>query len=215
MPNFRFNTRSFALLAACFALWGCPQTPGTGTSNLTDDPGSDGISFPGQATPRPSGSATPKPSPTPTPTPTAKPSATPTPSPSPSVSTGPTPTPKPLIRSVLMLNRISQMWLLEQSPTASPPVSIPSTFSFQAEVVTVVGNELPSTSSSVVWTSSNPAILSIDRKTGYATANVGQGLYLVTIQAATSNPLASDTSTKSDYVTVTVGNSGTLDVTIE
>lgn len=211
MPKFSFNTRTFALLAVCLTLWGCPETPGSNTSTVPDDD-TDASSFTGQPTPRPNASPTPRPSPTPTPVPGATP--TPTPVPSPTGSAGPTPTPRPRIQSVQLLNRISQMWLLEQTPTASPPVSIPSTYSFRAEVVTFLGAQ-PSTSSLVVWTSSNPAILSIDRSTGYASTSVNQGLYLVTISAATSNPLASDTSTRSDTVTVTVGNSGTLDVTIE
>lgn len=208
MPNQRFNSRTFALLAVCFTLWGCPQTPGTNSTGVIDDTGGD--SFLGQATPKPAASTTPRPSPTPTPSATP----TPTPSPTPSASTGPTPSPKPRLQSVRLVNRISQMWLLEQTPTASPPVSIPSTFSFQAEALTFYGTTA-STSSLVVWTSSNPAILSIDKDTGYASTSVAQGLYVVTITAATSNPSASDTNPRSDTVNVTVGNSGTLDVTIE
>lgn len=209
MPKFRFNTRTFALLAVCCTLWGCPDT-GTVTPSNTNDDDDDFNSFTGQPTPRPNATPTPRPSATPTP----NPAATPTPTPSPSGSVGPTPTPRPRLQSVQLLNRISQMWLLEQTPTTTPPVSIPSTYSFRAEVVTFFGSAA-STSSAVVWSSSNPSILTIDPITGYASSNVGQGLFLVTISAATSNSLASDTSTRSDTVTITVGNSGTLDVTIE
>ncbi len=209
MPKLRFNTRTFALLAVCFTLWGCPNT-GTTITPSGDDDDSDSNSFTGQPTPKPGATPTPRPTPTPTP----NPGASPTPTPSPTPSTGPTPTPRPRLQSVLLLNRITQMWLLEQTPTTTPPVSIPSTYSFRAEVVTFLGTSA-STSSSVVWSSSNPSVLTIDPVTGYASSNVGLGLYLVTVRAATSNPLASDTSTRSDTVNITVGNSGTLDVTIE
>lgn len=212
MPKFRFNTRTLALLAVCATLWGCPATVGTGGTPAIDDPDTGGGSFLGQPTPKPNVSPTPRPSPTPTPIPGATP--TPTPSPTPTGTPGPTPTPQTRLESLQVLNRISQMWLLEEVPTASPPVSIPSTYSFQAEVVTRVGTQRPSTSSSVVWSSSNPAILSIDATTGYASTSVAQGLYLVTIRAATSNPLAANTISPATVV-ITVGNSGTLDVTIE
>lgn len=213
MPKFRFNTRTVALLAVCATLWGCPATVGTGgTPSFDDEPDNGGGSFLGQPTPKPNTSPTPKPSPTPTPNPGA--SATPTPSPTPTGTPGPTPTPQTRLESLQVLNRISQMWLLEAVPTVTPPISIPSTYSFRAEVVTRVGTQLPSTSSSVVWSSSNPAILSIHPDTGYASTSVAQGLFLVTIQAATSNPLAANTISPATVV-ITVGNSGTLDVTIE
>lgn len=208
MPKFRLNTRTFALVAVCVTLWGCPQTPGSDTTAFNDDP--DAGSFLGQPTPRPNASTTPKPSPSPSPST----SPTPSPGPSPSASVGPTPTPKPRLQSVRLVSSVSQMWLLEETPTASPPVSIPSTFSFQAEALTFVGTT-PATSSNVEWSSSDPSILSIDKTTGYASTSVAQGLFLVTITAATSNPYASDTSPRSATVNVSVGNSGTLDVTIE
>lgn len=202
MPKFRFHTWTLALLAMCVALWGCPQTPVPGGTS-----GDDFGGFPGQSTPRPTGSATAKPSATPSPTPTT--GSTPTPTPSPTASGS-----QPRLQSVKVLNPISQMWLLEQVPTTTPPVSIPSTYSFRAEVVTFYGTAA-STSSAVVWTSSNPAILTIDPDTGYATTQTAQGLYMVTVRAATSNPAASNPAPQGDTVTLTVGNSGAIDVTIE
>lgn len=212
MPKFRLNTRTLALLAVCATLWGCPATVGTGgTPSFDDEPDTGGGSFLGQSTPKPNTSPTPKPSSTPTPAPTG----TPAPTPAPTGTPGPTPTPQaPRLQSVRVLNPISQMWLLEQVPTASPPVSIPSTYSFRAEAVTRLG-ALLSTSSAVVWSSSNPAILSIDASTGYASTNVAQGFFLVEVRAASSNPLTGDSTPQIDTMEITVGNSGTLDVTIE
>lgn len=202
MPRCRFKSQAFVLLAVCLALWGCPEVSG-----ITDPGLSSGDDFGGGSV----GGQTIRPSATPTSGATAAPTATPTttPAPTPTASAGS----KPLLKSVQLLNPIAQMWLLEAADDV-PPDSIPSTYSFQAEVATLFGSD-SSTSSAVVWTSSHPSILAIDRNTGSASTAIAQGLFEVTITAATHNAGAIDPSTKSTSIRLTVGNSGTLYLTIE
>lgn len=99
------------------------------------------------------------------------------------------------------------MWI-PQSGTDVGPNAIPATYSFRVEVVTVTGSVV-STSSSVVWTSSAPGLVSID-PTGLASASVNpnfQANVPVTITAATTSLAGATVSTT---VNLLAGNSGTL-----
>lgn len=199
MPT-RSAFAGIAALAALAILAGCPGTSSVNT--LGSDSSDLGTGVPTmRATIKPLATANPGDA-----TSSASSSTTPTPTPAATLPPGRTG-----ILSVTILNPIQQMWL-PQSLADTAPNSIPSTYSFQVEVVVGKGQGV-ATSSSVVWSSSQPQYLIIDAR-GYASASVlpqVQTSQLVTLTAATSSGAA----TISTSIDVLVGNSGSMAITVE
>lgn len=144
------------------------------------------------------------------PAPTASPAATASASPTAS----PTPTPAPAVwrlTDLAFTRTIRQLWL-PQVANEVPPVAVPTQYRFAVEAQLASGSA-HATGSQVVWTSSQPQLLTIDEQ-GLAVAVVHPtflGNVPVTLTAATSN---ADTATLSARFTVWVGNSGLLDINI-
>jgi len=87
------------------------------------------------------------------------------------------------------------------------PNAIPSTFGLRVEVVTSFGSSV-STSSNVVWTSSNPGLVTVSQTGILSTVASAsfQGNVPVTITASTT----SNGVTRNAPMTVLAGNTGTL-----
>lgn len=203
--EFRNATAGFALVLGLAVLAGCPgasTTPGNSGNDINTAGGINPGIVTGSTT-KPTATSTPAATPTPVPTATV-PGSTPAPSPTPTVSGG-----RYGVLAVKVLNPISQMWL-PQSLGDLAPNSIPSTYSFRAEVVVGMGLTV-ATSSSVTWTSSRPDLLVIDGN-GNASCKILPDVSTSTevIIAAATGGISADPP-----VTLLVGNSGIIEIGVE
>lgn len=209
MAKFNLQLSAFCLL--CAALPGCTDPTLRQTNSGTPDVMFDNVAPTMSGTPKPASNPGSNPGTTPGTNPGPDPSTTPgtNPGTNPGSGTGPS----PQNTTVTILNPLQQMWLAQSTQDLAPN-SIPSTYSFRVEVAVNDGTAI-ATSSDVVWTSSNPTYLTIDRS-GYASTSIVpafEGTVLVTVMASTWSAIPN--STVSASVNLMVGNGGYIGVTVE